>query len=133
MKEYDLNDSRALAEEATKILLEKQALDVALYDMSEREAITDFYINVTGKSNMHVSSLADELCDRLRELGKDVLRVEGRNTGTWVLCDYGDVIVNVFDKQSRDFYNLDRLLPTEARVDIEPLVKEVDAKFELKK
>ena len=110
-------------------------LDDTLLDFhkGEREAITDFYINVTGKSNMHVSSLADELCDKLHELGRDVLRIEGRNTGAWVLCDYGDVIVNVFDKQSRDFYNLDRLLPMEARVDIELLEKEVDAKFEIKK
>ena len=133
MDNKNLNDSKVLAEEATKILLEKQSLDVRLYDVRENENITDFYLNVTGKSQMHVSSLADELCDTLAALGRAALRVEGRNSGTWVLVDYGDLIVNVFDKASREFYNLDRLMPKEASLDIEPLIKEVDAKFEIKK
>ncbi len=127
----DTNDSRVLADEAVKLLLEKQGLEIKLYDMREREAITDFYINVTGKSAMHTSSLADELYDKLSELGRDALRIEGRGSDSWVLVDYGDLIVNVFDKKSRDFYDLDRLLPAETLVDIEPLVAEVDAKFEI--
>ncbi|MBR2465615.1 MAG: ribosome silencing factor [Clostridia bacterium] len=127
----DTSDSRVLADEAVKLLLEKQGLEIKLYDMREREAITDFYINVTGKSAMHTSSLADELYDKLSELGRDALRIEGRGSDSWVLVDYGDLIVNVFDKKSRDFYDLDRLLPAETLVDIEPLVAEVDAKFEI--
>ncbi len=125
------NDSRTLADEAVKLLLEKQGLEIKLYDMREREAITDFYINVTGKSAMHTSSLADELYDKLSELGRDAIRVEGRGSDSWVLVDYGDLIVNIFDKKSREFYDLDRLLPKETLVDIEHLVAEVDAKFEI--
>lgn len=128
----NLNDSKTLAEEAVKFLLEKQGLEIKLYDMRKSEAITDFYVNVTGKSAMHTSSLADELYDKLSELGRDALRIEGRRSDSWVLVDYGDVIVNVFDKKAREFYNLDRLLPGESLVDIEELVKEVDAKFEIK-
>ena len=133
MENTNLNNSKKLAEEATKILLEKQALDVRLYDLCDKGNITDFYLNVTGKSAMHTTALSDELCDKLKELGRDCLRVEGRSAGAWVLVDYGDLIVNVFDKASRDFYNLDRLMPAGTLVDIEPLVKEVDAKFEIKK
>ncbi len=128
----NLNDSKILADEAVKVLLEKQGLEIKLYDMRGREAITEFYINVTGKSAMHTSSLADDLSDKLSELGRDALRVEGRRSDTWVLVDYGDVIVNVFDKESREFYNLDRLLPADAIVDITELVKIVDAKFDIK-
>ncbi len=131
-EKINLNDSKVLADEAVKLLLEKQGLDIKLYDMRERESITDFYINATGKSAMHTSSLADDLCDKLSEIGRDALRVEGRRSDTWVLVDYGDLIVNVFDKQSRDFYNLDRLLPSDALMDIGDLVSEVDAKFEIK-
>lgn len=133
MNTKDLSSSKVLAEEATKFLLEKQALDVRMYDLREREAITDFYVNVTGKSATHVSALADELCDKISELGRNALRVEGKRTDAWILVDYGDLIVNVFDKQSRDFYNLDRLMPAGSLVDIEPLVAEVDSKFEIKK
>ncbi len=128
----NLNDSQTLANEAVKVLLEKQGLEIKLYDMRGREAITDFYINVTGKSAMHTSSLADDLADKIAELGRNELRIEGRRSDTWVLVDYGDVIVNVFDKQSREFYNLDRLLPADSLVDISELIAEVDAKFEIK-
>lgn len=133
MENKIIKDTKTAAHEAVKLLLEKQALGVKLYDMREKDAITEFYINATGKSSMHVASLADELCDRLAEYGKDALRVEGKRSDTWVLVDYGDIIVNVFDKQSRDFYDLDRLLPKETLVDITPLEKEVDAKFDIKK
>ncbi len=128
----NLNDSRALADEAVKVLLEKQGLEIKLYDMRDREAITDFYVNVTGKSAMHTASLADDLAEKISEFGRDTLRIEGRRSDSWVLVDYGDVIVNVFDKQSREFYNLDRLLPADALLDISELVAEVDAKFEIK-
>lgn len=133
MKNIDLSNSKTLAEEATKILLEKQALEVRLYDLSDKGNITDFYLNVTGKSAMHTTALSDELCDKLKELGRDCLRVEGRSSGAWVLVDYGDLIVNIFDKASRDFYNLDRLMPAGTQTDIESLIQEVDAKFEIKK
>jgi ribosome-associated protein len=132
MKNYiDINDSKTLAEEAVKLLLEKQGLEIKLYDMREKEAITDFYVNVTGKSAMHTNSLADDLYDKLAELGRSALRIEGRGSESWVLVDYGDLIVNIFDKKSRDFYDLDRLLPAGTAVDIEHLVKEVDEKFSI--
>ncbi len=129
----NIKDSEILAREAVKILAEKQGLQIKLYDMRQKEAITDFYINVTGKSAMHVASLANDLYDMLSERGRLALRLEGRGTDSWILADYGDVIVNVFDKQSREFYDLDRLLPQEALVDVTPLIEEVDKKFEIKK
>lgn len=128
----DFRNSENLSSEAVKLLLEKQGLNVRLYDLREREAITDYYINVTGKSNMHVTSLSDDLTDHISELGRDALRTEGRQTGAWVLVDYGDVIINIFDKQSRDFYDLDRLMPKGSEVDITPLIEEVDSKFAIK-
>ena len=129
----ELKTSDILSSEAVKLLLEKQGMSVKLYDLREKEAITDYYINVTGKSNMHVTSLADDLVDFTCENGRAPLRVEGRSTGAWVLVDYGDVIVNVFDKASREFYDLDRLLPKECSVDITHLEDEVDLKFAIKK
>lgn len=123
--------SDVLAREAVKVLIEKKALNVKLFDVRESAAITDFYVNVTGRSATHVSSLADDLVDLLGERGRDALRVEGKRGNAWLLVDYGDVIVNVFDRESRDFYSFDRLLPAESGVDIADLVAEVDKKFEL--
>ena len=59
--------------------------------------------------------------------------MEGRSGASWVLVDFAEVIVNVFDVQSREFYDLDRLLPADRRMDIEPIRKMVDEKFKIEK
>ena len=124
-------ESELLANEAVKVLLEKKALDVRLFCVKEGSSITDYYVNATGRSSTQVSSLAGTLCEKLSERGTDELRVEGRQGNNWLLVDYGDVIVNIFDKPSREFYNFDRHLPAESEIDISPLVAEVDAKYDL--
>ena len=126
-------DSWTLASEATKLLIEKKALGVRLYNVADKTSITDYYLNVTGRSATQVSALADELVEKLSMRGRDALGVEGKRGSAWVLVDYGDLIVNVFDKESRDFYDFDRLLPDGCEVDITDLVAEVDKKFELNK
>ena len=83
------------------------------------------------------------VCDAMEEKGRRALRIEGRNGNSWLLVDFGDVIVNVFDrasrefynfdKPSREFYNFDHHLPEGSKVDIAPLVAEVDSKFDINK
>ncbi len=124
-------DSELLAREAVRILIEKKAIDVKLFYVKDFTSITDYYVNATGRSSTQVASLADELSDKLGERGREPLRIEGRAGNSWILADYGDVIVNVFDKQSRDFYNFDRHLPEESEIDISDIVREVDKKFEI--
>ena len=124
-------DSDVLAKETVKILLEKKALDVKLFCVKDNASITDYYVNATGRSSTQVSSLADDVDRLLSERGRNALRIEGRSGGAWILVDYGDVIVNVFDRPSREFYNFDRHLPAEGEIDISDLVAEVDKKFEL--
>ena len=125
--------SDVLAREIVKILIEKKANDIKLFDVKEGTGITDFYINVTGRSNTHVASLADDVCELISLRGRDELRVEGKRGNGWILVDFGDVIINVFDKESRNFYNLDRLLPAEGEQDISDLIAEVDAKLDINK
>ena len=124
-------DSKLRAEAAVKVLLEKKGLSVKLFDVRDTSSVTDFYINATGRSSTQVKSLADDVVHALSLKGADALRVEGREGNAWLLVDYGDVIVNVFDKPSRDFYNLDRHFPEESSVDISYLVAEVDAKLQI--
>ena len=130
---FDLKgaSAKALAEEAAKLLLEKKAENVTLYSVSEITSVTDYYINATGRSTTQVASLADELADKLAERGRAPLRVEGRRGNTWILVDFADVIINVFDRQTREFYDLDRHFGENTRVDISDLVAEVDRKFEI--
>ena len=132
-KDLVYSDSGVLAREAVKVLLEKKGIKVALFDVREKSSVTDYYVNVTGRSSSNVAALADEVDVKLSEKGRAPLRVEGRRGNNWILVDFGDVIVNVFDRESRDFYNLDRHFPEGSQVDISELVAEVDAKFDLNK
>lgn len=120
------SDSETLAREAVKILLSKKAQNVKLFDVRNISSVTDFYINLTGLSTTHVASLADDLADLLSEKGVKCNRIEGRKGNSWILVDYIGVIVNIFDKQSRDFYNLDRHFSEGSVVDIAELEFEID-------
>ena len=125
-------DSAAVARAAVAVLIEKKALDVRLYEVGAENPITDFYVNATGRSSTQVASLADEVVYKLELQGAVASKVEGRRGESWILIDYNDVIVNVFDKESRDFYNLDRLMPEGTAKDISDIVAEIDKKFEIK-
>ena len=125
-------DGKTLAQAAVKLLVEKLAEDVAMFDVAEHTSITEFYVNATGRSLSHVAALADELVDNFEMRGMTADRVEGKKGNTWILVDFGSLIVNVFDSEGRSFYNFDRLLPAESKVNIDSLVEEVDDKFKLK-
>ena len=120
-----------IARAAVAVLIEKKGIAVSLYEVGEANPLTDFYVNSTGRSMSHVASLADDLVDKLSELCVNALRVEGKRGDGWILVDYGSVIVNIFDRESREFYNLDRLMPAESIRDITDIVNEVDKKFEI--
>ena len=123
--------SLELARTAAAILIEKKAHDVRVYELLEQSPITDYYVNVTGRSSTHVASLAYELAYKTGLCGRDAARIEGKRGNSWILVDYGDVIVNVFDRESRDFYNLDRLMPENSEMDISEIVEQVNNKLDI--
>lgn len=88
---------------------EKQGIDPVLLDLRKLTDIADFFLLVHGTSDRHVRALADQVVEFLG--GKKVwpLHVEGMKDATWVLIDYGAVIVQVFRHDTRKFYNLERL------------------------
>lgn len=132
-KKIDLSESSTLAREAVKVLLEKKALSVKMFDVREKTSVTDFYVNATGRSSTQVGALADDVDEKMSELGRTPLRIEGRAGKEWLLVDFGDVIVNVFDRAAREFYNLDRHIPEGCEVDISDLIREVDEKYDINK
>ena len=126
-------DSLTLAKAVASVLIEKKAIDVRVYNAGEGNSVTDYYVNATGRSSTNVMALADEVVYQVGLLGREPDHTEGRDGRAWVLVDYTDVVLNVFDKQSREFYNFDRLLPEESLVDISHIIAEVDAKFDINK
>ncbi len=126
-----LTDSKEIARKIVAVLIEKKALDVRLFENEPGNAVCDYYVNASGRSSTQVSSLADELTYQLSELGVRERSIEGRNGNSWLLVDFGDVVVNIFDKPSREFYDLDRFLSKVTEIDIGDIIKEVDEKLKI--
>lgn len=95
---------------------EKKALDMVVLDLHEVASFTDYFIITSGTNARQVQAIADEIVEQLKKQGTRALRVEGYNTAEWVLVDYGDFIVHVFEDKARRFYDLERLWRDAARV-----------------
>jgi ribosome-associated protein len=100
---------------------DKKGLDIALLDISELLVVTDIFVIASGTSNRHVRTLGDEVEAQLKvELGRQPLRREGREHSRWLLLDYGDLVIHVFDQETRDYYELERLWADAPVIDFEP-------------
>ncbi len=103
--ESAVNHARVAAQAAA----DKLAKDILLVDVSDRLAITDVFVIVTGANERQVSSIVDAVEERMRAAGSGSPRREGERDGRWVLLDFIDVIVHVQHAEERVFYALDRL------------------------
>lgn len=95
---------------------EKKALEPVVLDLREIASFTDYFIITSGMNTRQVQAIADAVVERLKKHGTRAARMEGYNTGEWVLVDYGDFIVHVFASQAREFYDLERLWREAVRV-----------------
>lgn len=91
-----------------------------MLDVSGLIVLTDVFVIASGTSRRHVMTLAEEAEMQLKAEGRRPLRREGMADGTWVLLDYGDVIVHVFDQETRSYYDLERLWADAPRLAFEP-------------
>lgn len=87
-----------------------RAEHIVVYDMQNRSAITDYVLICSGRSQAHVRGISDRIEESLRERGVRCGSLEGYQEGSWVLLDYGMVIVHVFHPETREYYDLDDLL-----------------------
>jgi len=86
---------------------EKKAVDPVRVDVRARTIMTDSLIIASGNSIIHIRSIADAVIEKLRDNGIKSKRLEGYEHGSWVLLDYGDVIIHVFAPEEREFYRLE--------------------------
>lgn len=93
-----------------------------MLDVSGLIVLTDVFIIASGTSRRHVITLAEETEMTLKQYDRRPLRREGMEDGTWVLLDYGDVVVHVFDEETRAYYDLERLWADAPRLTFEPAV-----------
>jgi ribosome-associated protein len=94
---------------AAELALDRKAQEVTLLDLRTLSSATDFFLIATGRSDTHVTAIADHIIDELKKDGVRPVGVEGLRGGRWVLVDYVDFVVHVFHPSVRDFYQLERL------------------------
>ena len=99
-----------------KALDDKKGISIKLLKIADVSTLADYFLICTGSSNTHVNTLAGEAEKVLEEAGETLLHREGHRGGTWVLLDFGSVVVHIFTDETRKFYDLERL-----RSDAEPV------------
>lgn len=88
---------------------EKLGSDIVLIDVSDRLALTDVFVIVSGSNERQVEAIVDSVEEKLRAVGVKPLRREGRREGRWVLLDYSEIVVHIQHAEERVFYDLERL------------------------
>jgi ribosome-associated protein len=122
--EATVDSPRDLARLIADALDDKKGIDIDLLDVGDLFQITEVFVIVTGTSRPHAQSLAESVEERLRGIGRKPLRTEGKAEAEWILLDFGDVILHVFQQEARDFYGLERLWGDAGRVDWQPASSE---------
>lgn len=98
-----------LAGLVVKAALDKKAEDVMILDIGKILTITDYFVIVSGQNERQVKSISDAVREELSKEGIKPLSVNGESEARWILLDYLDVVVHVFVKEERDYYQLERL------------------------
>ncbi|WP_243370279.1 ribosome silencing factor [Geotalea sp. SG265] len=101
-------DSKERAIQCAALALDKKALDVKIFEISRHSTIADYLVLATGRSDKQTQAIADSVRQGLKKFGK-ALDIEGMQEGRWIIIDYGDVILHVFQEEVRRHYNLDEM------------------------
>ena len=99
---------------------EKKALEPTVLDLRGISTFTDFFLIFTGANRRQVQAISDEVVEQLKRHGSPAARVEGYQNAEWILIDYGDFVVHIFDEKARRFYDLERLWREASRLDVSP-------------
>lgn len=97
---------------------EKKAIEPVVLDLREIASFTDYFVIISGQNERQVQAISDEVYEQLKKSGETAARVEGYKTAEWILLDYGDFVVHVFEQKARQFYDLERLWRESKRVEL---------------
>lgn len=113
-----MTDAQNMVTLSVKALEEKKGWDITVLDISKVSVLADYFIIVSGDNDRQVSALTDAVDEALTRGGYEKKNIEGYHTGNWILLDYNDVIIHVFNRESRAFYDLERLFSDAKRVEL---------------
>lgn len=112
---------KEMAAIACNALEDKKAVDIKVIDIEKVSNIADYFIIASGTNINQVQAMADNVEEALGRAGCDAKQIEGYHGGAWILMDYGDLVVHVFDAENRKFYDLERLWRDGSLVDYKEL------------
>lgn len=101
--------SKLMAKLACKALDDKKGEDIKVIDISQISVLADYFVIANGTNDSQVRALVEAVEEELGKVGFEVKQREGYGLGSWVLLDFGEIIVHVFDKENRLFYDLERI------------------------
>ena len=104
-----MNKEQEMVRIACKAIDDKKAIDIKIIDIHEVSVIADYFIITSGNNLNQVQAIVDNVEEQLGRAGYEPKQVEGTRGSNWILMDYGDVIIHVFDEENRLFYDLERI------------------------
>ncbi|MBR4027146.1 MAG: ribosome silencing factor [Lachnospiraceae bacterium] len=110
-----------IVKQAVKALEDKKAEDVKVIDIREVSSIADYFIIANGSNQNQLQAMQDAVDEAIYKAGLQAKQIEGNNNSTWILIDYNDIIVHLFSKEDRLFYDLERIWKDGKIVDIADL------------
>ncbi|WP_251387076.1 ribosome silencing factor [Mediterraneibacter agrestimuris] len=116
-----MNQAKEMAKIAYEALNDKKGEDIKIIDIAEISVMADYFLIANGNSDSQVRALVDNVEEEMHKAGYSVKQREGYGSGSWVLMDFGDIIVHIFDKENRLFYDLERIWRDGKLVDVESL------------
>lgn len=122
-------DSKKFAQKIANLVFNKKGFDVKIIDLQNIASFADFFVICSADSDTQVKAISDDIDKNLKDEGIKCWHKEGLSALTWVLMDYVDVVVHIFKKESREFYNIEKLWGDAPITDIvDPLVLEAEEK-----
>ena len=113
--------SREMAKMVCHALSEKKAEDIRVIDIAEISPLADYFVIATGSNANQLQAMVDAVDEELTKAGHTARQIEGNRNSTWILMDYNDIIVHVFSKEDRLFYDLERIWTDGKKVEVDEL------------
>ena len=115
--------AKEVAAAAAKALDAKMGVDIRLIEITDVSTLADYFLICTATSSTHVKTLCDAVEEAMDGIGEPMVSREGHRSGTWVLMDFGCVVVHVFTQETRAFYNLERLWQDGRQVNLDSILE----------
>lgn len=104
-----VSTEKMMAQIACKAIDDKKGQDIKIIDIHNVSVIADYFVIASGTNSNQVQAIVDNVEEQLGRAGFEAKQIEGNRNSSWILMDYGDVIVHVFDEENRLFYDLERI------------------------